>query len=138
MEINEKLDGYKPYEEMNDAEKAQVNSIVEQYKRGQLNNDYCGITDNDIDGFINSRLDLEHLHNINEKINENEASKNLEANLMRMQLFEDRWKKGFYKNNPSESHQHDDSMEVKELKDEVSSLKNDIKDLKELLISKLK
>lgn len=129
---------YVPYEQMTDTEKAQVNMIVEEYKRGALNTDYTGITHNDVDAFINNRLDLEHLHKINNKIIEGEKSKNYEANEMRYQLFEDRWKKGYYGNDRREIPAKEDSQEVKELRDEVKSLKGDINELKQLLIDKLK
>lgn len=136
MDISENLKGYTPYEQMNDLEKAKVDYIVEEYRRGLLNSDYSGITNNDVDNFINNRLDLEHLHQINEKINEKETAKNAEANLMRYQLFEERWKKGYYRDGKN-MEPKEDSSEVKELKDEVKSLKNDIGDLKKLLIDKL-
>lgn len=138
MNINENIKDYKTYEQMSDAEKAQVDLMVEQYKKGVLNTDYTGITHNDVDRFINTRLDLEHLAKINDKIIEGEKSKNEEANAMRYQLFEDRWKKGFYGNDRRVIPSREDSDEVKELKDEVNSLKGDIKELKQLLIDKLK
>ncbi len=138
MDINENIKDYKTYEQMSDAEKAQVDQLVESYKRGALNTDYTGITHNDVDRFINTRLDLEHLAKINDKIIEGEKSKNEEANAMRYQLFEDRWKKGFYGNDRRVVPSKEDSEEVKELKNEVQSLKGDIKELKQLLIDKLK
>lgn len=136
MDINENIKDYKTYEQMSDAEKAQVDLMVEQYKKGALDN--TGITHNDVDRFINTRLDLEHLAKINDKIIESEKSKNEEANAMRYQLFEDRWKKGFYGNDRRVVPSKEDSEEVKELKNEVQSLKGDIKELKQLLIDKLK
>lgn len=138
MDINDNLKNYTPYEQMSDAEKAQVDQLVESYRRGVLNTDYTGITHNDVDRFINTRLDLEHLAKINDKIIEGEKSKNEEANAMRYQLFEDRWKKGFYGNDRRVIPSKEDSDEVKELKDEVKSLKGDINELKQLLIDKLK
>lgn len=138
MDINESIKDYKTYEQMSDTEKAQVDLMVEQYKNGSLNPDYRGITHNDVDRFINTRLDLEHLSKINDKIIEGEKFKNEEANAMRYQLFEDRWKKGFYGNNRRVIPSKEDSEEVKELKNEVQSLKGDIKELKQLLIDKLK
>lgn len=139
MDINENIKDYKSYDQMSDIEKRQVDLMVEQYKNGELNSDYTGITHNDVDKFINTRLDLEHLHKINEKLINDEASRNADANMMRYQLFEDRWKNGFYTNGkqmtvPSK----EDEGEVKALKDEVKSLKTDIKELKEMLIDKLK
>jgi len=138
MDINENIKDYKTYEQMSDAEKAQVDLMVEQYKNGVLSPDYRGITHNDVDRFINTRLDLEHLAKINDKIIEGEKSKNEETNAMRYQLFEDRWKKGFYGNGRHVIPSREDSDEVKELKDEVKSLKGDINELKQLLIDKLK
>ena len=138
MNIDDKLKDYVPYEQMSDHEKQQVDMLVEQYKNGSLNSDYSGITHNDVDRFINTRLDLEHLSKINNKIIESEKSKNEEANAMRYQLFEDRWKKGFYGNDSRVIPSREDSDEVKELKDEVRSLKGDINELKELLKEKLK
>lgn len=138
MNINENIKDYKTYEQISDAEKAQVDLMVEQYKKGALNSDYTGITHNDVDRFINTRLDLEHLAKINDKIIEGEKSKNEEANAMRYQLFEDRWKKGFYGNDRRVIPSKEDSDEVKELKNEVKSLKGDINELKQLLIDKLK
>ena len=139
MNIEDNLKDYKPYDQMTEAEKAQVDIMVEQYKRGALNTDYSGVTHNDIEDFINKRLDLEHLHAINEKLLESEKSANNVANQMRYQLFEDRWKNGFYtdgKHMPVP--RKEDEGEVKALKDEVKSLKTDIKELKELLINQLK
>lgn len=138
MNTDENIKDYVPYEQMTDAEKAQVNMIVEEYKSGALNSDYTGITHNDVDAFINNRLDLEHLHKINEKLLESEKSANMSANQMRYQLFEERWKKGFYGNDRREIPSKEDSSEVKQLKDEVKSLKGDINELKQLLIDKLK
>lgn len=138
MNIDDKLKDYVPYEQMSDHEKQQVDMLVEQYKNGSLNSDYSGITHNDVDRFINTRLDLEHLSKINNKIIESEKSKNEEANAMRYQLFEDRWKNGFYGNDRREIPGKDESSEVKQLKDEVRSLKGDINELKELLKQKLK
>lgn len=138
MDINENIKDYKSYDQMSESEKKQVDLLVEQYKNGTLNPDYTGITHNDVDRFINSRLDLEHLSKINDKIIESEKSKNYEANEMRYQLFEDRWKKGFYGNDRREIPAKEDSQEVKELRDEVKSLKGDINELKQLLIDKLK
>ena len=137
MDINDNLKDYVPYEQMSDYEKRQVDMLVEQYKNGSLNTDYSGISHNDVDRFINTRLDLEHLSKINDKIIESEKSKNEEANVMRYQLFEDRWKKGFYGNDRREIPGKEDSSEVKQLKDEVRSLKSDINELKELLKQKL-
>ena len=68
MKINDNLKDYVPYEQMSDYEKRQVDMLVEQYKNGSLNSDYTGITHNDVDRFINTRLDLEHLAKINDKI----------------------------------------------------------------------
>lgn len=139
MNIEENLKDYKPYNQMTEAEKAQVDMMVEQYKSGALNSDYSGITHNDVEDFINKRLDLEHLHAINEKLLESEKSANSVANQMRYQLFEDRWKNGFYtdgKHMPVP--RKEDEGEVKALKDEVKSLKGDINELKQLLIGKLK
>ena len=138
MKINDNLKDYVPYEQMSDYEKRQVDMLVEQYKNGSLNSDYTGITHNDVDRFINTRLDLEHLAKINDKIIEGEKSKNEEANQMRYQLFKDRWKNGFYGNDRREIPGKEDSSEVKQLKDEVRSLKGDINELKELLKEKLK
>ena len=138
MHINDKLKDYVPYEQMSDYEKRQVDMLVEQYKNGSLNSDYGGISHNDVDRFINTRLNLEEMHRINEKIIEGEKSKNYEANEMRYQLFEDRWKNGFYENDRREIPSKEDSSEVKQLKDEVKSLKGDINELKELLKEKLK
>ena len=138
MDINENIKDYKPYDQMSENEKQQVDMLVEQYKNGELNLDYGGITHNDVDRFINTRLDLEHLSKINDKIIESEKSKNEEANAMRYQLFEDRWKRGFYGNDKRVVPAKEDSQEVKDLKDEVQSLKSDIKELKQLLIDKLK
>jgi hypothetical protein len=138
MDINDKINDYVPYEQMSDSEKQQVDMIVEQYRNGSLNSDYSGITHNDIDRFINTRLNLEEMHRINDKIIEGEKSRNFEANQMRYQLFEDRWKNGFYGNDRRDIPGKDDSSEVKQLKDEVRSLKGDINELKELLKEKLK
>lgn len=139
MNVDENIKDYVPYEQMTDAEKTQVNMIVEEYKRGALNSDYTGITHNDVDAFINNRLDLEHLHKINEKLIESEKSANMSANQMRYQLFEERWKKGFYTDGvPQNVPGREDSEQVKALKDEVKSLKGDINELKQLLIDKLK
>ena len=138
MDINDQIKDYVPYEKMTDAEKAQVDLIVEEYKRGELNSDYTGITHADVDEFINKRLNLEHLAKINDKLIESDRSANTVANQMRYQLFEDRWKKGFYGNERHVVPSNEDSSEVKALKDEVKSLKGDIKELKELLIDKLK
>jgi hypothetical protein len=137
MDINDKLKDYVPYEQMSDYEKRQVDMLVEQYKNGSLNSDYSGISHNDVDRFINTRLNLEEMNRINDKIIEGEKSKNFEANEMRYQLFEDRWKKGFYGNDRREIPGKDESSEVKQLKDEVRSLKGDINELKELLKQKL-
>jgi hypothetical protein len=137
MDINDNLKDYVPYEQMSDYEKRQVDMLVEQYKNGSLNTDYSGISHNDVDRFINTRLNLEEMHRINDKIIEGEKSKNFEANEMRYQLFEDRWKKGFYGNDRREIPGKDESSEVKQLKDEVRSLKGDINELKELLKQKL-
>lgn len=129
MNVDENIKDYVPYEQMTDAEKAQVNMIVEEYKRGALN----------VDAFINNRLDLEHLNKINEKLIESEKSANMSANQMRYQLFEERWKNGFYtdgKHMPVPG--KEDDGEVKALKEEVKSLKGDINELKQLLIDKLK
>ena len=139
MNIQENLKDYKSYDLMTEAEKAQVDMLVEQYKRGALNTDYTGITHNDVEKFINNRLDLEHLNKINEKLNETQASANAEANKMRYRLFEERWKNGFYtdgKHMPVPG--KEDDGEVKALKEEVKSLKGDINELKQLLIDKLK
>lgn len=138
MKINDNLKDYVPYEQMSDYEKRQVDMIVEQYKNGSLNSDYSGISHNDVDRFINTRLNLEEMNRINDKIIEGEKSKNFEANQMRYQLFEDRWKNGFYGNDRREIPGKEDSSEVKQLKDEVRSLKGDINELKELLKEKLK
>ena len=138
MDINDKIKDYVPYEQMSDYEKRQVDMLVEQYKNGSLNSDYSGISHNDVDRFINTRLNLEEMHRINEKIIDGEKSKNYEANEMRYQLFEARWKKGFYGNNNQTVPGKEDSSEVKQLKDEVRSLKGDINELKELLKEKLK
>ena len=138
MNINDKLKDYVPYEQMSDYEKRQVDLLVEQYKNGALNNDYTGITINDVDHYINTKLNLEEMHRINEKIIEGEKAKNYEANEMRYRLFEDRWKNGFYGNDRREIPSKEDSSEVKQLKDEVKSLKGDINELKELLKEKLK
>ena len=137
MDINDNLKDYVPYEQMSDYEKRQVDMLVEQYKNGSLNTDYSGISHNDVDRFINTRLNLEEMNRINNKIIEGEKSKNEEANAMRYQLFEDRWKKGFYGNDRCEIPGKDESSEVKQLKDEVRSLKGDINELKELLKQKL-
>lgn len=137
MDINDNLKDYVPYEQMSDYEKRQVDMLVEQYKNGSLNTDYSGISHNDVDRFINTRLNLEEMHRINDKIIEGEKSKNFEANEMRYQLFEDRWKKGFYGSDRREIPGKDESSEVKQLKDEVRSLKGDINELKELLKQKL-
>ena len=137
MDINDNLKDYVPYEQMSDYEKQQVDMLVEQYKNGSLNNDYSGISHNDVDRFINTRLNLEEMNRINNKIIEGEKSKNFEANQMRYQLFEDRWKNGFYGNDRREIPGKEDSSEVKQLKDEVRSLKGDINELKELLKQKL-
>lgn len=137
MDINDNLKDYVPYEQMSDYEKRQVDMLVEQYKNGSLNSDYSGISHNDVDRFINTRLNLEEMNRINDKIIEGEKSKNFEANEMRYQLFEDRWKKGFYGNDRREIPGKDESSEVKQLKDEVRSLKGDINELKELLKQKL-
>ena len=137
MDINNNLKDYVPYEQMSDYEKRQVDMLVEQYKSGELNSDYSGISHNDVDRFINTRLNLEEMHRINEKIIEDEKSKNYEANEMRYQLFEDRWKNGFYGNDRRTVPGREDSSEVKQLKDEVRSLKGDINELKELLKQKL-
>lgn len=139
MNIQENLKDYKSYDQMTEAEKAQVDMLVEQYKKGALNTDYTGITHNDVETFINNRLDLEHLNKINEKLNETQASANAEANKMRYKLFEERWKNGFYtdgKHMPVPG--KEDDGEVKALKEEVKSLKGDINELKQLLIDKLK
>ena len=138
MDINDKINDYVPYEQMSDSEKQQVDMIVEQYRNGSLNSDYSGITHNDVDRFINTRLNLEEMHRINDKIIESEKSRNFETNQMRYQLFEDRWKNGFYGNDRRDIPGKDDSSEVKQLKDEVKSLKGDINELKELLKEKLK
>ena len=138
MDINDNLKDYVPYEQMSDYEKQQVDMLVEQYKNGSLNNDYSGISHNDVDRFINTRLNLEEMNRINNKIIEGEKSKNFEANQMRYQLFEDRWKNGFYGNDNRTLPSKEDSSEVKQLKDEVKSLKGDINELKELLKEKLK
>lgn len=137
MNINDNLKDYVPYEQMSDYEKRQVDMLVEQYKSGELNSDYTGITHNDVDRFINTRLNLEEMHRINDKIIEGEKSKNFEANQMRYQLFEDRWKNGFYRNDRRDFPGKEDDSEVKQLKDEVRSLKGDINELKELLKQKL-
>ena len=137
MNINDNLKDYVPYEQMSEYEKRQVDMLVEQYKNGSLNSDYSGISHNDVDRFINTRLNLEEMNRINDKIIESEKSKNFEANEMRYQLFEDRWKKGFYGNDRREIPSKEDSSEVKQLKDEVRSLKGDINELKELLKQKL-
>ena len=137
MNINNILKDYVPYEQMSEYEKRQVDMLVEQYKNGSLNSDYSGISHNDVDRFINTRLNLEEMNRINDKIIEGEKSKNFEANEMRYQLFEDRWKKGFYGNDRREIPGKDESSEVKQLKDEVRSLKGDINELKELLKQKL-
>ena len=138
MDINDKLKDYIPYEQMSEYEKAQVDQLVESYRRGTLNTDYTGITHSDLDRFINTRLNLDEMHRINEKLINDDASKNAEVNAMRYQLFEDRWKKGFYGNDRRMVPSKEDSEEVKELKDEVRSLKGDINELKELLKEKLK
>ena len=139
MNIDDNIKDYVPYEKMSDTEKAQVDMMVEEYKRGALNSDYTGITHNDVDDFINKRLDLEHLHAINEKLIESDKSANVVANQMRYQLFEERWKKGFYTDGvPQNVPGREDSEQVKALKDEVKSLKGDINELKQLLINKLK
>lgn len=137
MDVNDRLKDYVPYEQMSEHEKRQVDMLVEQYKSGELNNDYTGITHNDVDRFINTRLNLEEMHRINDKIIEGEKSKNFEANNMRYQLFEDRWKKGFYGNDRRVVPGKEDSSEVTQLKEEVRSLKGDINELKELLKQKL-
>lgn len=139
MNIDDNIKDYKSYDQMTEDEKAQVDMMVEEYKRGALNSDYSGITHNDVEAFINNRLDLEHLHAINEKLLESEKSANSVANQMRYQLFEDRWKNGFYtdgKHMPVPG--KEDDGEVKALKEEVKSLKGDINELKQLLIDKLK
>ena len=139
MNIDDNIKDYKSYDQMTEDEKAQVDMMVEEYKRGTLNSDYTGITHNDVDAFINNRLDLEHLHKINEKLIESEKSANMSANQMRYQLFEERWKNGFYtdgKHMPVPG--KEDDGEVKALKEEVKSLKGDINELKQLLIDKLK
>ena len=138
MDINDKLKDYIPYEQMSEYEKAQVDQLVESYRRGTLNTDYTGITHSDLDRFINTRLNLDEMHRINEKLINDDASKNAEVNAMRYQLFEDRWKNGFYGNDRRMVPSKEDSEEVKELKDEVRSLKGDINELKELLKEKLK
>ena len=146
MDINDSPKDYVPYEQMSDYEKRQVDMIVEQYKNGELNLDYGGITHNDVDRFINSKLNLDEMNRINEKLMRDEASRNEDANMMRYQLFEDRWKNGFYGNDrrvvppssPVNVNINNDSSEVKALKDEVKSLKGDINELKELLKEKLK
>lgn len=139
MDIDNSLKDYKTYDQMSDYEKAQVDMIVEDYKKGRLNTDYTGINNNDVDRFINERLDLEHLDKINKKLMESEKSANAVANQMRYQLFEDRWKNGFYTNGKHMTvPKKEDEGEVKALKDEVKSLKTDIKELKELLINQLK
>ena len=138
MNINDNLKDYVPYEQMSEYEKRQVDMLVEQYKNGSLNSDYSGISHNDVDRFINTRLNLEEMNRINDKIIESEKSKNFEANEMRYHLFEDRWKNGFYGNDRREIPGKDESSEVKQLKDEVRSLKGDINELKELLKEKLK
>lgn len=144
MSSKDYIKDYKSYDEMSDSEKASVDQIVENYRKGELNTDYTGISNVDVDAFIKNRLDLEHLHKINEKLIESEKSANAVANQMRYQLFEDRWKNGYYHNG---EHQQvpvnvnvntNDSAEVRALKDEVKSLKSDINELKELLIDKLK
>lgn len=139
MNIDDNIKDYKSYDQMTEDEKAQVDMMVEEYKRGALNSDYSGITHNDVEAFINNRLDLEHLHAINEKLLESEKSANSVANQMRYQLFEDRWKNGFYtdgKHMPVPG--KEDDGEVRALKEEVKSLKGDINELKQLLIDKLK
>ena len=138
---------YVPYFQMSDYEKAQVDQLVEEYKRGALNTDYTGITHNDVDRFINSRLNLDEMNRINEKLLKDEGTRNKEANRLRYQLFEDRWKKGFYGNDrnvvppssaPVNVNINNDSSEVRALKEEVKSLKGDINELKELLKQNLK
>lgn len=138
MNTNENIKDYKSYDQMSESEKAQVDLLVEQYKNGTLNSDYTGITHNDVDSFINSRLDLEHLEKINNKLLESEQSRNTEANAMRYQLFLDRWKNGFYGNDKRTVPPDENSREVNDLKNEVKSLKSDISELKQLLIDKLK
>lgn len=139
MNIDDNIKDYKSYDQMTESEKAQVDMMVEEYKRGALNSDYSGITHNDVEAFINNRLDLEHLHAINEKLNESDKSANAVANQMRYQFFEDRWKNGYYTNGKHMPvPRKEDDSEVKALKDEVKSLKGDIKELKELLINQLK
>ncbi len=142
---NDNIKDYVPYEQMTDEEKRRVDMLVEQYKAGQLNSEYCGIGDSAVDNFINTKLDLDRMNRINNKLLEDEASKNYEANMMRYQLFEDRWKNGYYGNDrrvvpssPVNVNINNDSNEVKELKNEVKSLKNDINELKELLKQNLK
>ena len=68
MNINDNLKDYVPYEQMSEYEKRQVDMLVEQYKNGSLNSDYSGISHNDVDRFINTRLKNENHFTIWKKI----------------------------------------------------------------------
>lgn len=158
----------KEYEELTAAEKAAVNNIVNDYKHGtsDLDNytvqhaeeDEIGqtyytsrnvvggrnITTEDVMSYMEKFAP--HIAEVNERLDSKDRSRNANQNEMRMKLFEDRWKSGYYNKDNQPMNQapvnvninNGDSAEVKALKDEVSSLKSDINDLKELLLEKLK
>lgn len=158
----------KEYEELTSAEKAQVDSMVSAYKDdsatpesytmrhieededGTVHTSYVDVNDNkrissqQVEEYL-TRL-VPHISKINEKLEQKDMSVNKQQNELRMKLFEDRMRNGYYNRenpqmNPAPVNvniNNSDSSEVKALKDEVSSLKEDINGLKQLLIEKLK
>lgn len=124
----ENIRGYKPYEQMNEAERAQVDSMVNEY-----------YNDTDVNGIMNfmSHLDTERMAKVNETIVKTEQSKNKTINEMRLTLLQDRIKKGFYSGQDKETANKQSSEEISQLKNEISDLKKDMGDIMTFLKDKL-
>ena len=125
-------DKIKDYKDLKPEEKSQVDAIVESYRQGNSWNPGTEA----VERFINTRLNLNVISKINDKLDTAERSRNAEINSMRLHLLEDRIKKGFYNNGMQQN--TGDSQEVRELKKEVSEMRDQLKDLKLLLTEKLK
>lgn len=126
-------DKIKDYKDLKPEEKVQVDAIVESYKQGSSWNPGTEA----VERYINTRLNLGVINKINEKLDTAERSRNAEINTMRLHLLEDRIKKGFY-NNGMQQQNTGDSQEVRQLKQEVSEMRGQLKELTQLLAEKLK
>lgn len=124
----ENIQGYKPYEQMNEAERAQVDKKVNEYYE-----------DTDVDGIMNfmSHLDTGRMAKVNESMTRMEQSKNKTINEMRLTLLQDRIKNRFYPGLDKELVKNQSSEEISQLKDEISDLKKEMSDMMTLLKDKL-